>query len=730
MSQSITRNHFDEWMMPVYAPAAFIPVRGAGSRLWDQQGKEYIDFAGGIAVNALGHAHPRLVQALTDQASKFWHTGNGYTNEPILRLAKMLIDATFADRVFFCNSGAEANEAALKLARKYAHDRFGSEKSGIVAFQNAFHGRTLFTVSAGGQPAYSRDFAPLPPQIQHAVFNDLESAKALINDQTCAVIVEPVQGEGGVVPASGELLRGLRQLCDQHNALLIFDEVQTGVGRTGELYAYMHYGVTPDVLTTAKALGGGFPIGALLATEACASVMTVGTHGTTYGGNPLAGAVAGELLSIVNTPEVLSGVRQRHQWFCERLQAINARYGLFKEIRGLGLLLGCVLNDAWAGKAKTLSNLAAEEGVMILIAGANVVRAGLRAFRGRSLIMMVIRPVEPGDLPGLLKLAAETGGGLTSLPVDEATLAARIARSQQTWRGELPKSEQGYVFVLEESESGAVVGICAIEVAVGLNDPWYNYRVGTQVHASKELNVYQALPTLFLSNDHTGSSELCTLFLDPQWRKEGNGYLLSKSRFLFMAAFRERFNEKVVAEMRGVIDEQGYSPFWESLGKRFFAMEFSRADYLCGTGQKAFIAALMPKHPLYIDFLSPEAQAVIGKVHPQTAPARTVLEKEGFRYLNYIDIFDGGPTLECDIDRVRAIRKSRLVTTEAGETPPGDWPLCLVANEQYHQFRALLVHADPDGDTLTLSARELDMLKCHAGDQVRMVRLIPEEKTA
>ncbi|PLM16874.1 arginine N-succinyltransferase, partial [Klebsiella quasipneumoniae] len=263
-----------------------------------------------------------------------------------------------------------------------------------------------------------------------------------------------------------------------------------------------------------------------------------------------------------------------------------------------------------------------------------------------------------------------------------------------------------------------------------LNDPWYNYRVGTQVHASKELNVYQALPTLFLSNDHTGSSELCTLFLDPQWRKEGNGYLLSKSRFLFMAAFRERFNEKVVAEMRGVIDEHGYSPFWESLGKRFFAMEFSRADYLCGTGQKAFIAALMPKHPLYIDFLTPEAQAVIGKVHPQTAPARTVLEKEGFRYLNYIDIFDGGPTLECDIDRVRAIRKSRLVTTEAGETPPGDGPLCLVANEQYHQFRALLVHADPDGDTLTLSARELDMLKCHAGDQVRMVRLIPEEKTA
>lgn len=374
MSQSITRNHFDEWMMPVYAPAAFIPVRGAGSRLWDQQGKEYIDFAGGIAVNALGHAHPRLVQALTDQAGKFWHTGNGYTNEPILRLAKMLIDATFADRVFFCNSGAEANEAALKLARKYAHDRFGSEKSGIVAFQNAFHGRTLFTVSAGGQPAYSRDFAPLPPQIQHAVFNDLESAKALINEQTCAVIVEPVQGEGGVVPASVEFLRGLRQLCDQHNALLIFDEVQTGVGRTGELYAYMHYGVTPDVLSTAKALGGGFPIGATLTTEKFASVMTVGTHGTTYGGNPLATAVAGQVLDIINTPEVLKGVKQRHDWFVERLNAINGKVGLFKEIRGLGLLIGCELTAEFAGKAKLISQEAAKVGVMVLIAGANVVR--------------------------------------------------------------------------------------------------------------------------------------------------------------------------------------------------------------------------------------------------------------------------------------------------------------------------------------------------------------------
>ncbi|EKM7174299.1 aspartate aminotransferase family protein [Cronobacter sakazakii] len=374
MSQSITRQNFDEWMIPVYAPAAFIPVRAEGSTLWDQEGKEYIDFAGGIAVNALGHAHPKLREALETQAAKIWHTGNGYTNEPVLRLAKRLIDATFADRVFFCNSGAEANEAALKLARKYAHDHYGAQKSGIVAFKNAFHGRTLFTVSAGGQPAYSQDFAPLPPQICHAVFNDLDSAAALINDDTCAVIVEPVQGEGGVVPATKAFLQGLRELCDRHNALLIFDEVQTGVGRTGHLYAYMHYGVTPDVLSTAKALGGGFPIGAMLTTERCAAVMGVGTHGTTYGGNPLAGAVAGQVLDLVNTPEMLDGVKARHDAFVEQLNAMNQRLGLFKEIRGLGLLIGCVLKDEYAGKAKAISLAAAKEGAMVLIAGANVLR--------------------------------------------------------------------------------------------------------------------------------------------------------------------------------------------------------------------------------------------------------------------------------------------------------------------------------------------------------------------
>ena len=343
--------------------------------------------------------------------------------------------------------------------------------------------------------------------------------------------------------------------------------------------------------------------------------------------------------------------------------------------------------------------------------------------------MMVIRPIERGDLSALMQLAGKTGGGLTSLPVDENTLSARIERSIETWQRTLPKGEQGYVFVLEDTVTGTVAGICAIEVAVGLNDPWYNYRVGTLVHASKELNVYNALPTLFLSNDHTGSSELCSLFLDPEWRKEGNGYLLSKSRFLFMAAFRDRFNEKVVAEMRGVIDETGFSPFWKSLGERFFSMEFSKADYLCGTGQKAFIAELMPKHPIYTHFLSPEAQAVIGEVHPHTAPARAVLEKEGFRYRNYVDIFDGGPTLECDIDRVRAIRKSRLVEVAEGQPAPGEFPACLVANEQYDSYRATLIRVDPECERRVRAAAQLDGLKGGAGGRVRMVRRCPEEKT-
>ena len=371
---AITRATFDEVILPIYAPAEFIPVKGRGSRVWDQQGNEYVDFAGGIAVTALGHCHPALVDALKTQGETLWHTSNVFTNEPALRLGRKIIDATFAERVLFMNSGTEANETAFKLARYYATTRHSPYKTKIIAFHNAFHGRSFFTVSVGGQPKYSDGFGPKPADIIHVPFNDLHAVKAVMDDHTCAVVVEPIQGEGGVTAATPEFLQGLRELCDRHNAVLIFDEVQTGVGRTGELYAYMHYGVTPDVLSTAKALGGGFPVGAILTTDKFASVMTVGTHGTTYGGNPLATAVAGQVLDIINTPEVLNGVKQRHQWFVERLTAINNQTGLFKEIRGLGLLIGCELAPEFAGKAKLISQEAAKQGVMVLIAGANVVR--------------------------------------------------------------------------------------------------------------------------------------------------------------------------------------------------------------------------------------------------------------------------------------------------------------------------------------------------------------------
>lgn len=370
----VQRADFDQVMVPNYAPAGFIPVRGAGSRVWDQAGRELIDFSGGIAVNVLGHAHPALVGALIEQANKLWHVSNVFTNEPTLRLAKKLVDATFADRVFFCNSGAEANEAAFKLARRVAHDNFGPEKYEIVAATNSFHGRTLFTVSVGGQPKYSDGFGPKITGIRHVPYNDLDALKAAVSEKTCAVVLEPIQGEGGVVPADLAYLQGARALCDQFNALLVFDEVQSGMGRSGELFSYMNYGVTPDILSSAKSLGGGFPIGAMLTTDALAKHFAVGVHGTTYGGNPLACAVAEAVVDVINTPEVRAGVKAKHQRFKTRLEQIGQRYGVFTEVRGLGLLIGCALSDAWKGRAKDFFNAAEQHDLMILQAGPDVVR--------------------------------------------------------------------------------------------------------------------------------------------------------------------------------------------------------------------------------------------------------------------------------------------------------------------------------------------------------------------
>lgn len=370
----VQRSDFDQLMVPNYSPAAFIPVRGQGSRVWDQSGRELVDFAGGIAVNSLGHCHPALVGALAEQANRIWHVSNVFTNEPALRLAQKLIGATFAERVFFANSGAEANEAALKLARRYAHDVYGPQKYEIISMVNSFHGRTLFTVNVGGQAKYSDGFGPKVEGITHIPFNDLDALKAAISDKTCAVIIEPVQGESGVLPADKAYLEGVRKLCDDNGALLIFDEVQSGFGRTGYLYAYQHYGVVPDILSSAKSLGGGFPIGAMLTTAKIAEHLVVGTHGTTYGGNPLACAVAGAAFDVINTPEVLEGVRAKHERFKARLEKLGREYGIFTQVRGLGLLIGAVLADAWKGKAKDVFNAAEKEGLMILQAGPDVVR--------------------------------------------------------------------------------------------------------------------------------------------------------------------------------------------------------------------------------------------------------------------------------------------------------------------------------------------------------------------
>lgn len=370
----VSRSLFDEVMVPNYAPSAVIPVKGLGSRVWDQNGREFIDFAGGIAVNCLGHCHPALVGALKEQADKLWHLSNVMTNEPALILAQKLVNATFAEKVYFANSGAEANEAALKLARRWAKNEVGEHKTQIIAFKQGFHGRTFFTVTVGGQPAYSDGFGPKPADIVHAEYNNLASFEALISDNTCAVMLEPLQGEGGIITPTKEFIQGVAALCKKHNALMIFDEVQSGVGRTGELYAYMGLGVVPDILTTAKALGGGFPIGAMLTTTAIAKHLVVGTHGSTYGGNPLACAVGIAAFDTVNTPEVLNGVKQREQLFREGLAAINAKYDVFSEIRGQGLLLGAALNDKYQGKARDFMLAAADEGLMMLVAGYSVIR--------------------------------------------------------------------------------------------------------------------------------------------------------------------------------------------------------------------------------------------------------------------------------------------------------------------------------------------------------------------
>lgn len=362
------------YLTPNFSFAPMVPERASGSRVWDTDGRELIDLSGGIAVNGLGHCHPALIEALTEQAHKVWHISNIYTTQPAQDLAKRLVDNSFGDKVFFCNSGAEANEAALKLARKYGRDHFGEDKTEIIACLNSFHGRTLFTVSVAGQSKYSKDYAPLPQGITHVPFNDVDALAAAISDKTCAVIIEPIQGESGILPATQEYLEAARRLCDEHHALLILDEVQTGMGHTGKLFAYQHYGVTPDIISLAKALGSGFPIGAIITTDQIAPTFGPGTHGSTFGGNPLACAVGKRAFDIINAPETLAHVQTQGAKLQQALTELGQKTGVFKQVRGMGLLLGAVMADPYENRASEIFNAALKHGLMVLVAGPNVVR--------------------------------------------------------------------------------------------------------------------------------------------------------------------------------------------------------------------------------------------------------------------------------------------------------------------------------------------------------------------
>ena len=363
--------------LPVYRPRRIVLDHGRGSRVWDHDGREYVDFGAGIAVNALGHAHPALIAALTDQAGRLWHTSNVFASEPPLRLAEALVTASrFAQRVFLCNSGAEANEAAIKLARKWAtaQGRVPADRV-ILSFRGGFHGRTLAAVTATAQPKYHEGFEPLPPGFRYSHFNDLDAAgEAMAAGDVCAVLVEPVQGEGGVTPATDAFLHGLRALCDHHGALLILDEIQCGMGRTGTLFACHGYAVTPDVVTLAKALGSGFPIGAMLVGPKAGEAMQFGAHGTTFGGNPLAASVALAALRELSSPGLQANVERQSLAIRNGLAALDAEFGLFAEIRGRGLMLGAQLREAHAGKAADILDHCTRHGLLMLQAGPDVLR--------------------------------------------------------------------------------------------------------------------------------------------------------------------------------------------------------------------------------------------------------------------------------------------------------------------------------------------------------------------
>lgn len=359
-----------KYLMQTYSRQPISIARGRGAKVYDQEGREYLDFVGGIAVNVLGHGHPDLVQAIQRQATQLIHTSNLYYTEPQVRLARLLVDHSFADRVFFCNSGAEANEAAIKLARRYGHERHGAKRFEVITMKNSFHGRTLGMLTATGQAKVQKGFEPLMPGFAYAPFNDFSALESMVNDQTAAIMLEPIQAEGGVYVADRDYLRNLREFCTQKDILLIFDEIQTGIGRTGTFFAYEQLGVTPDIMTLAKGLAGGVPIGACLATESVASSFTPGAHASTFGGNPLACTAALAVCRVLLEGRVLDHAKRMGEYLAKGLTDCKNRYRIVTDIRGLGLLQGMELDaDAKAMVADALAR-----GVLINAANERVLR--------------------------------------------------------------------------------------------------------------------------------------------------------------------------------------------------------------------------------------------------------------------------------------------------------------------------------------------------------------------
>jgi acetylornithine aminotransferase len=344
----------DKYMFKTYARFPLTLVRGDGCRVWDEDGKEYIDFVGGIAVCALGHSSPIVSKALERQSKELVHVSNLYYTRPQTELARLLVENSFADRVFFCNSGAEANEAAIKLARRYANDKFGPQKHHIISMEDSFHGRTMATLSATGQEKVKAGYNPLLEGFTFVPFNDLESLDQTLDESVCAVMLEPIQGEGGVVLPDADYLKGVKALCRDREALLIFDEVQVGMGRTGKLFAHEHYGITPDIMTLAKALGNGLPIGAMLAIEEVSSAFGAGSHATTFGGTPLVTAVSKAVVTSLLEDGWIDHCRVVGDYFKERLEELAKKYDIIKEVRGQGLILGVEMMRPGSAIVKTM----------------------------------------------------------------------------------------------------------------------------------------------------------------------------------------------------------------------------------------------------------------------------------------------------------------------------------------------------------------------------------------